>query len=435
MEMIGKTRYIPRIADSELQDRLEASGAVLIVGPKWCGKTTLASHQARSVLSLQDPDRRSSYISTASVKPSLLLKGDKPRLLDEWQTIPVLWDAVRHDVDRSGLLGQYILTGSNAVDEKQILHSGIGRIARMKLYPMSLFETGESNGALSLDRLFCDPNYEIDGMVSSLSVEDLIFATCRGGWPSSLFMTSRKAQLLVPKDYLNGVCETEISTVDGVRRDPAKTRALLSSYARNVSTMAKKTTLLQDINTQDTGMSIGTLDSYLSALERLFVIEDVPAWSPAIRSASSMQRRHKREFVDPSIGIAALGLSPEYFETDLKTFGFFFENLCARDLRVYSQKTGGHLSYYHDRYGLEADFVLHRDDGRYALVECKLGSAEIEEGARHLLEIRRLLEEKIASEKQCPLKVPDLMIVLTGGEMAYRRPDGVDVIPIGCLRD
>lgn len=427
--------YLPRIADKELALRLEAFGATLIVGPKWCGKTTTAERRAASVLKMQDPDKRESYLSTVSVKPSLLLKGANPRLIDEWQVAPQLWDAVRNDVDNRNADGLYILTGSNSVNEKTIQHSGLGRISRMKMYPMSLYESRESNGSVSLAELFNNPDYDIDGARSELSIEDLIFAVCRGGWPSSLFKKTKEARLFIAEDYLDGICQTEISSVDEIKRDPVKTRLLLHSYARNISTLAKKTAIIADMNAKAEGLSESAFDSYTNALERLFVLEDVPAWCPAIRSASAIRSGHKHEFVDPSIAVAALGVNPEYFYTDLKSFGFFFENLCARDLKVYSQSSKGTLSYYHDRYGLEADFVLHLKDGRYALIECKLGSREIENGASHLLKLKALIREHNAHENQSPLREPNLLIVITGGEIAYRRNDGIYVIPIGCLKD
>lgn len=428
-------KYFPRIADKELSLRLETFGATLIVGPKWCGKTTTAERRAASVLKMQDPDMHESYLSTVSAKPSLLLKGANPRLIDEWQVAPQLWDAVRNDVDSRNADGLYILTGSNSVDEKKIQHTGLGRISRMKMYPMSLYESRESNGSVSLTELFNNPDYDIDGARSDLSVEDLIFAVCRGGWPSSLFKKTRESQLFIAEDYLDGICQTEISSVDGVKRDPIKTRLLLNSYARNISTLAKKTAIIADMNSKAEGLSESAFDSYTNALERLFILEDIPAWCPTIRSASAIRSGHKREFIDPSIAVAALGVNPEYFYTDLKSFGFLFENLCARDLKVYSQSSKGTLSYYHDRYGLEADFVLHLKDGRYALIECKLGSREIEEGAKHLLKLKELIREHNTNENQCPLREPDLLIVITGGEIAYRRNDGVCIIPIGCLKD
>lgn len=427
--------YLPRVVDSELALRLDAFGATLIVGPKWCGKTTTGEQKAGSVLRMQDPDKRDGYLATAAVKPSLLLEGTTPRLIDEWQVAPVLWDAVRMAVDQRQKEGQFILTGSTSVDEKKILHTGTGRISRMKMYPMSLFESGESSGAVSMQALFSNPRLSVDGLTASLTVEELIFAACRGGWPAALRRKNRQAQLMIARDYVSNICESDISTVDGVQRNPVWTRMILSSYARNVSTLAKKTNIYRDVAANADSMTATTMDAYLNALEKLFVIEDMDAWCPAIRSAAAMRAGKKRGFIDPSIPIAVLGLAPEYLNTDLKTFGFIFECLCMRDLKVYSQALGGKLSYYHDRYGLEADAVLHLDDGRYALIECKLGSRDIEEGAQHLLEIARLVKAYNAEERQCPLREPDLLLVITGGEMAYTRLDGVKVLPIGLLRD
>ncbi len=427
--------YLSRIVDAELKLRLEAFGATLIVGPKWCGKTTTAGQQAKSFLKMQDPDMREAYLTTARTKPSLLLKGETPRLIDEWQEAPVLWDAVRTAVDDRQEEGLFILTGSTSVDDKQIHHTGTGRISRMKMYPMSLYESGESNGNISLKELFDNPELDIDGIMSHMTVEDLIFTACRGGWPSTLWKKNKAAQLLVANDYVRNVCGSDISTVDGVTRNPALAELIVKSYARNLSTLAKKTAIFKDVVSNAEGISMPTLDSYLNALERLFVIEDVEAWCPAIRSATVIRSGKKREFIDPSIAVAALGLTPEYLEKDLKTFGFIFECMCIRDLKVYSQALNGKVSYYHDRYDLEADAVLHIGDGRYALIEFKLGSAEIDEGAKHLLEIRDLVKKYNLTEKQVPLREPDLLIVVTGGSMAYTREDGVKVIPVGCLKD
>lgn len=427
--------YLSRIADKTLDLRLEAFGAVQITGPKWCGKTTTAERRAASVIKMQDPDLREGYLATARTKPSLLLKGATPRLIDEWQVAPVLWDAVRHAVDERREKGQFILTGSTVIDDDDIMHSGTGRITKMSMYPMSLFESLESNGTISLRRLFDDPTYDIDGQSSSLSIENLIFAACRGGWPAALDIKSNVAKLLIAKDYVDVICDEDISRIDKTRRNPTIARLILRSYARNLCTLAKKTSMLGDVSEEMEGISMPTFDDYVSALERLFVIDDIEAWSPAIRSKSVIRTSKKRCFVDPSIAVAALGASPESLELDLNTFGFIFECLCFRDLRVYSQGLGGRLSYYHDRYDLEADAVLHLDDGRYALIECKLGSREIEDGAKHLIEIKRLISEKNQTERHPSLREPDLLIVLTGGEMAYTRDDGVKVIPIGCLRD
>lgn len=398
--------------------------------------------QAKSVIRLQDPDRRAGYLATARTKPSILLKGETPRLIDEWQDAPVLWDAVRMAVDERGLKGQFILTGSTVIDEKrnrgeehQRLHTGTGRISSMMMYPMSLYESKESSGAISLRALFDHADIDIDGIASSLTIEDIILAACRGGWPESLGAMSDRAKLLIAKDYVNAVCEEDVSKIDNVQRNPTLARLILRSYARNICTLVQKTKMLADVSGEMESTSIKTFEDYVGALERLFVIEDIPAWSPAIRSATSIRSSKKRCFVDPSIAVAVLGASPQSLELDLRTFGFIFECLCIRDLRAYSQSLGGQVSYYRDRYGLEADVVLHLGDGRYALIECKLGSREVEEGARHLLEIKRLVQERNANEKQVPLREPDLLMVLTGGEFAYRRDDGVYVVPIGCLKD
>ena len=426
--------YLPRIVDRELELRLEASGATLIVGPKWCGKTTTGEQKAKSILKMQDPDKKDGYLATAAAKPSLLLKGENPRLIDEWQIAPVLWDAVRTAVDQRQEDGLFILTGSTSVDDKNIMHTGTGRIARMKMYPMSLYESGESNGQISLRALFQDAELDIDGISSQLSIEQLIFAACRGGWPATLRRKNPEAQLLTARDYISNICESDISTVDGVQRNPTWTGLILRSYARNISTLAKKSNILKDVTANADSMTMPTLDSYLNALKKLFVIEDVEAWCPAIRSATTIRSGKKREFTDPSIAVAAMGLTPEYLEQDLKTFGFIFECLCIRDLKVYSSALGGEVSYYHDRSDLEADCVLHLSDGRYALIEFKLGSREIEEGAQHLLQIKQLVRTANASGKT-NLREPDLLMVITGGELAYTRPDGVKIIPIGCLRD
>jgi hypothetical protein len=435
-------QYLKRIVDEELKLRLEAFGAVQIKGPKWCGKTTTAMQQAKSVIRLQDPDRRAGYLATANTKPSILLKGETPRLIDEWQDAPVLWDAVRLQVDERGLKGQFILTGSTVIDEKrnlgeqfQRLHTGTGRISTMTMYPMSLYESGESNGAISLQALFDDAALDIDGLTSSLTVEEIIFAACRGGWPQTLDAISEKAKLIIAQDYVRAICEDDISSIDKVQRNPELARLILRSYARNICTLAQKKKMLADVCVEKEGTAAATFEDYLGALQRLYVVEDVDAWCPAIRSATAIRSSKKRCFVDPSIAVAVLGASPRSLELDLHTFGFIFECMCIRDLRIYAQGNGGKVSYYHDRYGLEADIVLHLNDGRYALVECKLGSREIDEGAKHLLEIKRLIREFNAKEQQVPLREPDVLMVLTGGEMAYRREDGVCVVPLGCLKD
>ena len=428
--------YLKRTADAVLAQHLEAFGAVLIEGPKWCGKTTTAEQVSKSVIKLQDTDMRDEYLATAATKPSLLLNGATPRLIDEWQDAPVLWDAVRTMVDQRVVPGQFILTGSNAVDKSQIHHSGTGRISKLNMLPMSLWESGESNGKISLMDLFDNPNFDIDGIESDLSVEELIFCACRGGWPATVNIRSDKAKLLVARNYVKTVCSDDISRVDGVSRDELLTRMILRSYARNVSTLAKKSSLIADVaSSGEVSCTEPTFDDYVSALRKLFVICDMDAWCPAIRSKTAIRSGLKRAFVDPSIAVAALGLTPEALLTQLNTFGFIFEQMCVRDFKAYTLDFDPHISYYRDRYGLESDLVLHLADGRYALIECKLGSKEIEEGAAHLVELKRLIREYNKKEKQVALREPDLMIVLTGGKMAYTRLDEVKVIPLACLRN
>lgn len=428
--------YYKRTADRMLRDYLDAFGAVLIEGPKWCGKTTTASQAARSIIQMQDTDKRDQYLATAAAKPSLLLKGETPRLIDEWQDVPVLWDAIRTQVDNRQVPGQFILTGSNTVDKSKIRHSGTGRIAAMSMLPMSLWESHESTGEISVHDLFDNPEIDIDGKTSKMEVEDLIFAACRGGWPASLFASTPMAQLLIARNYVRTVCRDDISRIDGKNRDEILASRILRSYARNISTLAKNNTILGDVTASgEVSCSPDTFDDYISALRRLFVIQDIDAWCPAIRSKTAIRSSIKRGFCDPSIAVALLGLSPESLEVQLKTFGFIFEQMCIRDLKAYTADANSHVSYYHDRYGLEADIVLHLEDGRYALIECKLGSREIEEGASHLLELRELIRQHNTEEKQMPIREPDLLIVLTGGQMAYTRPDGVKIIPLACLRD
>lgn len=305
----------------------------------------------------------------------------------------------------------------------------------MMMYPMSLWESKDSTGEVSLQELFDNPSYDIDGASSKLDIPELIRVACRGGWPATLQLSS-KASMMIAKDYVKTVCNYDISAVDKKQRNPKIAMQIMRSYARNISTLAKKTSILEDVTASgDIELSMPTFDDYIGALERLFVIQDIDAWSPAIRSKSAIRSAPKRCFIDPSIAVAAMNVNADGLETQLKTFGFIFEQMCVRDLRAYTADFDSHLSYYRDRYGLEADLVLHFSDGRYALIECKLGSREIEEGAQHLLEIKRLIQEKNKTETQVPLREPDLMIIITGGKMAYTRADGVKVIPLACLRN
>lgn len=427
-------RYLSRVIDKEIESYLEAFGAILISGPKWCGKTTSASMKSKSILKLQDPDKSQGFLLTAQTKPSLLLEGEKPRLIDEWQMAPVLWDAVRTSVDETGLEGQYILTGSTAIDESKIMHTGTGRIARLKMYTMSLFESLESNGTISLSNLFNNKNANIDGCKSDLTIEELIFATCRGGWPSSLNKKTESAKLLVAKSYVENIFYSDISTVDGKQRDPLKVQSLLRSYARNIGTNTSNKTIIDDVNS-NTNLSESAYYEYINALNKLFVIEDIPAWNPSIRSKTSIRSTNKRMFIDPSIAVAALGLSPQLLSKDFETFGFLFENLCVRDLKIYASSLGGRITYYRDRMNIEVDAVLNLADGRYALIEFKLGSKQIETAAKNLLHVVQLIQSANESRDTHKIKEPDLLIIITGGEMAYTRADGVKVIPVGCLRD
>lgn len=426
--------YIKRVCDRELQMKLGAFGAVHIVGPKGCGKTTTAKQFAKSYIEMQDPDKRDMYLETAKIKPSNLLVGANPRLIDEWQIAPNIWDAVRVSVDHRNEDGLYILTGSNSIDKSKIMHTGTGRIDTLAMYPMSLYESGESNGSVSLLDLFDNPKALGEGCESNLSIDGLIYAACRGGWPSSIVKKNDRSKLLVAQSYFESLCREDMSSVDGIRRNETTSRLLLRSYARNVSTVATHRSIIKDIKA-NADISDSTFYDYVNALKKLYVIQDVEAWCPAIRSKSAIQATDKRELVDPSLVVAALGVDPEYFNLDLKTFGFIFETLCIRDLKVYSNALGGKVSYYRDRYGLEADCVLHLRDGSYALIEFKLGSADIEEGAKHLNEIEELVKQYNLKETQAKLRLPDLKIVITGTQYGYKRPDGVLVVPIGCLKD
>lgn len=419
--------YLGRIADNILRERLEETGAVLIEGPKWCGKTRTAMETAKSCLFMQDPDKRASYLKAADTKPSLLLQGETPRLLDEWQTAPVLWDAVRHTVDMRGQPGQFILTGSAVPRDNVVEHTGTGRIFRMLMRPMSLYESLESTGTVSLKALF-DGEREIDSM-SNLTIEGISAAIVRGGWPASIGVSERAA-LRHAIDYVEAIINQDISSVDGVEKNPARVRALMRSLARNISTPATIKTIRDDIASgdDDTTLSDKTISQYLHALDRIFVTENLPAWNPALRSKSAIRTSPKRQFIDPSIAAAVFRLTPERLLEDFQYFGFLFESLCARDLRVYAEAIDGQVFHYRDSSDLEADAVVCLNDGRWAAIEVKLGSREIEEAAAHLLRLR----EKIDTDK---MSEPSFLMILTGTEFAYRREDGVFVVPIDCLKD
>lgn len=424
--------YMDRIIDEQLALKLESFGAVLIVGPKGCGKTTSAKQKAKSFIEFQDEEQRDNLIAVANTYPSKLLIGEKPRLFDEWQDAPKLWGTIRKSVDDLGENGLYILTGSSSKDIIKP-HTGTLRISKLKMYPMSLYESGESNGSISLIDLFNNPE-KFDGCISDLTIDDLIFAICRGGWPRALLNKTKRSQLEIAKDFYRQIYSSDISSIDNVKRNARLAQAILQSYSRNICTLASTKTVFRDISS-NFNLTQPTFYGYIQALENLFIIEDIDAWCPAIRSKSAIRASKKRNLIDPSIAVAALGLSPEYFNTDFKTLGFLFESLCLRDLKIYSSAFDGYVSYYHDRYGLEADCVLHLNDGRYALIEFKLGSSEINQASEHLSKIENLIKKYNESEKQNPIRIPDLKIIITATKYGYKLDNGVFVIPIGCLKN
>lgn len=427
--MADLTLYRPRIADRILQRKLQGKGAVLIEGAKWCGKTTTAEQHAKSVLYMSDPGRVRQNMQIASINPGLLLKGDTPRLIDEWQIAPELWDAVRYEADHRHKLGLFILTGSSVPpDMSEVIHTGTGRFAWIRMRPMSLWESGESTGDVSLSALF-DTGDNVTGL-SQLDLGQTAFLTCRGGWPLSIGMEPDIA-LDQAFDYISAVEKRDIRQVDGVDRDPARVHRLLRSYARHQGTQAPVTAIRADL-TDNEGESLDddTVSSYLKALRNIFVIEDVEAWNPNLRSKTAIRTSDTRYFTDPSIATAALGLGPADLMADLNTFGLIFETLCMRDLRVYAEAINGSVYHYRDKNGLECDAVIHLRDGRYGLIEIKLGGDRlIEEGAATLLTLA-------SKTNPAKMKAPSFMMVLTAtGNYAYKRSDGVIVVPVGCLRD
>lgn len=427
--------YKKRIADQILTDKLEAMGAVLIEGPKYCGKTTLAAQQAKSILYMSDPATRDQNLAMAKTNIRQLLKGDTPRLIDEWQIAPQFWDAVRNEVDRRDDDGQFMLTGSAVPpkpkdESEEIFHSGTGRISHLKLRTMSLWESGDSTGDVSLGKLF-ETTDNIEG-ISNIDLDGLSFLVCRGGWPKAVLKSSEKASLMQAIEYYESVVRTDISRVDDVARDAELTMRLMRSYARNQGTQATADTILEDIKANEAaGISTNTVYDYIKALKKIFVIEDTLAWNPNLRSKTAIRTSDTRYFTDPSIATAALGLGPKDLINDLKTFGLFFETLCIRDLRVYADVLGGTVYHYRDKNNLECDAVVHLKNGSYGLIEIKLGGKDlIDEGAKSL----KVLTSKIDTAK---MKNPAFLMVLTGiGDYAYKRPDdGVLVVPIGSLRE
>jgi hypothetical protein len=428
---MAKPEYKPRISDEILANKLRGTGAVLIEGPKWCGKTTTAEQQAKSVIYMDDPRLRQSNIEAANIEPNLILDGNVPRLIDEWQIAPSLWDAIRFTVDHRGEDGQFILTGSAVppLDKEELkrTHTGTGRISRIRMRTMSLWESGDSSGKISLKSLFAG---EKQSAVCESRLEDMAYLACRGGWPRAIFQDA-DISLERATDYVDAVINSDINRVEGTVKNPDRASRLMRSYARLIGTQTPLSVLCADISNNETGsFDIRTAQSYINALKLIFVIEEMPAWNPNLRSKAAIRTSDTRYFVDPSIAVAALGIGPKDLISDLKTFGFIFENLCVRDLRVYAESLNGKVYHYRDSLGLECDTVVHLRNGKYGLIEIKLGGDKlIEEGASNLLKLR----DKIDIDK---MSAPAFMMVLTAvGNFAYQRGDGVYVVPVNSLKN
>jgi predicted AAA+ superfamily ATPase len=417
----SNNKYLPRVADAILANYLKTSGAVQVKGPKWCGKTATAERQSASQVYLQDPDNSAALLALADIKPSALLEGAEPRLIDEWQMAPQLWDAVRFAIDRGHGRGRFILTGS-ATPKKRPVHSGVGRIARFTMSTMSLFESGESIGGVSIRALF-DGKRDIAGIVDS-SIEDIAFATCRGGWPEAVTEKDRKIALLMAKNYVDELLDSDIEEMDGIKRNATWMRSIMRSYARNISTEAAFTTIAADM--QGEQPSDATIADYLDALSRACVTDDLVAWNPRLRSKTAVRTSPTRHFCDPSIAAALLHVSPENLLEDLNTFGLLFESVCVRDLRVYTEALGGAVFHYRDKTGLEADAVICLNDGRWAPVEVKMGASQIDIAAKNL----KKLADRVDVDKEGK---PSFLLVLTATTAAYQREDGVIVAPITML--
>lgn len=421
--------YKSRIVDNLLKRKLEGIGAVLIEGPKLCGKTTTAEQFSKSILYVANPQERQQNLRMADIDPSFLLQGEVPRLLDEWQIAPMLWDAVRFEVDHRGASGQFILTGSAVpIQKEKIFHTGTGRIARLKMRTMALYESGESNGSISLKKLFTgDKN--LSGL-NELTLEEIAYLICRGGWPTACLQRGNIA-LDRAFDYYDAIVNEDITRADGVNRSSERAKLLMRSYARSQGSQTSIDAIRNDMIANDTSsLDAKTVQSYIDALKKIFVIEDIPAWNPNLRSKTAIRTSNTRYYMDPSIGTAALGIGPQDLINDLETFGLMFETLCMRDLRVYADSLDGTVYHYRDKSGLECDAVIHLRNGSYGLIEIKLGGENaIEYGSKTLKKLR----DKIDTEK---MKKPEFLMVMTGtGQYAYQREDGIYVVPIGTLKD
>ena len=422
-------KYRNRVVDAILQEKLEGKGAVLIEGPKWCGKTTTAEQIAKSVLYMDDPQSKEQNVNMAALNPKRLLSGETPRLIDEWQIAPKLWDAIRFEVDHRDDLGQFVLTGSAVPpDTKEITHSGTGRFSWLMMRPMSLYESGESTGEVSLSRLF-EGQGEVDGE-SKLDLERIAFLICRGGWPRSIDMRDKIA-LNQAIDYYDAVVHSDINRADGVEKNPERVKRLMRSLARNQGQQIANTAIAADIAVNDEStINQETVAGYISALKKIFVVEDMPAWNPNLRSKSAIRTSDTRYFVDASIAAAALGIGPNDLINDLNTMGFLFETMCVRDLRVYAEALGGSVYHFRNKAGLECDAVVHLRNGSYGLIEIKLGGEKL---IREGVETLTSLTESIDTSK---MKEPAFRMILTAADQyAYRREDGIFIVPVGCLKD
>ncbi len=417
--------YLPRIVDKEIDELMEIMGAVLIEGCKWCGKSTTGFHHAKSIIEFQNPDSKQEYDEIKNTKPSLFLNGEKPRMFDEWQMYPVVWDSIRTDVDHSGKKGEYILTGSAKPSEGEIMHTGTGRISRVLMRPMSLYESGESTGEVTFSDIL--DGKEISG-VSKLSLEDLASITVRGGWPASILVKS-DAKYRFAKEYVKAIVHEEVKKVDGVERNPEKMLNVLRSLARNISAPVANSTIESDVkNNFDNDISRPTLTDYLNTLEKLFVIENVNATNLNFRSKYALRTKPKKYFVDPSIATAILEMNPKNLIQDLNTFGFLFESLCIRDLKIYTQSYGGDITFYRDEKDFEVDAILRTSSGKWGAIEIKLGAGYIDEAANNLLKFKERVDIEKCGE-------PAFLMVLTGTKYSYKREDNVYVVSIGTLKD
>ncbi|HPY98544.1 MAG TPA: DUF4143 domain-containing protein [Clostridia bacterium] len=395
------------------------SGGVIIEGAKWVGKSTTAGIFSNTVIKLQDPLVKKQYQILATISKDEVLKGEKPILFDEWQEVPEIWDFIRLDIDENNYKGAYLLTGSTKKQNITTSHTGTGRINSVYMRPMSLYETGESNGLISLKELFSQP--PLVPVKSNITIDNIAHCICRGGWPGSLDL-NKDLQLEIPKDLLESIIKRDIDEVDGITKDKEKFRKIIKSYARNISTLAANSTIYED-QSYEVIVNPKTFDTYMNSLKRLYIVEDVLPWSQNIRSSTRLRKGTKRQFVDPSIAVAALGLSPDKLKNDFETFGFLFESIATRDIRVYAEEIGGTVYYYNDSTGLEVDLIVELNDGRWGGIEVKLGENEADKASANLIKLANISATK-----------PSFLMLLTNTQMAYQRDDGVYVIPLGCLR-